>query len=63
MRDVLGLVNEGDRLLLPGLRALLKAPSPRRVLLREALDLFPANQPQLTKGVRMCGGSTDSYLA
>ena len=63
MRDVLGPVDEGDRLLLPGLRALLKEPSPRRVLLREALDLFPANQTPLTKGVRMCGGGTNRYLA
>ena len=52
MRDVLGPIDEGDRLLLPGLRALLEAPSPRRVLLREALDLFPVNQTSLTVGVQ-----------
>ena len=38
MRDVISLVHERDRLLLPGLRALLEIPSPRRVLLRSALE-------------------------
>jgi len=49
MRDVLGLVHERDRLLLPCLRALLETPSPRRVLLRQALDPVRANQTSLTK--------------
>jgi len=49
MRDVLGTLNERDRLLLPGLRALLKAPSPRGVLLRQALNPVLTNQTSLTK--------------
>jgi len=52
MRDVLGPIDEGDRLLLPGLRALLEAPSPRRVLLRQALDPIRAIQTSLTVGVQ-----------
>jgi hypothetical protein len=49
MRDILGTVNERDRLLLPGLRTLLEAPSPRRVLLRQELDPARTNQTSLTK--------------
>ena len=32
--------HERDRLLLPGLRAFHQAPSPRRILLRPAINLF-----------------------
>jgi hypothetical protein len=40
MWTVIGHVNEGDRLLLPGLRALHEEPSPRWIFLRPALDNF-----------------------
>jgi hypothetical protein len=38
--NILGPVNERNRLLLPGLRALCKAPYPRRILLCQTLDDF-----------------------
>ena len=40
MRNFIGPFHERDRLLLPGLPALHKAPSPRWILLRAALDIF-----------------------
>jgi hypothetical protein len=55
-RAVIGHVNEGDRLLLPGLRALHEAPPPRRILLRQALvDFFffyPSWLPEGSRGLR-----------
>jgi hypothetical protein len=40
MRNLLGNEHEGDRLLLPGLRTLHEAPSPRRIFLGQALGNF-----------------------
>ena len=40
MRNVLGPFHERDWLLLPGLRALHEAPSPRQLFLRQARDNF-----------------------